>query len=191
VSAALRSAALMFTENVGQFDERARFQVRGGNATLYLVDDALWFTVWERPQVDASQEQTPATLGRFSTQDEDTPRQGVNLKLSFVGATPPPRLDTHVSYFIGNDPAKWHTDVPVWGGVRYVDLYPAVDLEVTSEGGQWAWRLVVRDSTPTLAPSPWQGEGARVGVCACAWRARMTWPWITTALRRAQDNACA
>jgi hypothetical protein len=31
----------MFIENVGQFDERARFQVRGGNHTLWLTDDGL------------------------------------------------------------------------------------------------------------------------------------------------------
>jgi hypothetical protein len=66
----------------------------------------------------------------------------VNLKLSFVDANPHPRiepfnrLDTHFSYFIGDDPTKWHADVPVWGGVRNKDFYPGMDLEVTSENGQ-------------------------------------------------------
>jgi hypothetical protein len=122
VSAALRSAPLMFTENVGQFDQRARFQVRGSDRTLWLAEDAIWVTV----------------------------AKAVNLRLSFVGANPHPRLepfsrlDTRISYFIGDDPAEWHTDVPAWGGVRYVDLYPGIDLEVTSENGRWTWRLVCR-----------------------------------------------
>ena len=34
--------------------------------------------------------------------------------------------------------------MPVWGGVRYVDLYPGVDLEITSEGGQMVQRLAAR-----------------------------------------------
>jgi hypothetical protein len=120
VSAALRSAPLMFIENVGQFDQRARFQVRGGDATLWLAEGGLWMTV----------------------------ARGVNLKVGFVGANLHPRLepfnrlDTHVSYFVGDDPARWRADVPVWGGVRYVDLYPGVDLEVTGDGGHWAWQLV-------------------------------------------------
>ncbi|MFB0536484.1 MAG: SBBP repeat-containing protein [Anaerolineae bacterium] len=124
VSAALRSAPLMFIENVGQFHERARFQVYGDNATLYLADDGLWVTVAE----------------------------GLNLKLSFVGANPHPRLepfnrlDTHVSYFVGSDPANWRADVPVWGGLRYVDLYPGMDLEVTGDGGRWAWQLACRSN---------------------------------------------
>jgi hypothetical protein len=122
VSAALRSAPLMFIENVGQFDQRARFQVRGGDATLWLAEGGLWMTVGE----------------------------GVNLKVGFVGANLHPRLepfnrlDTHVSYFVGSDPANWRADVPVWGGVRYVDLYPGVDLEVTGDGGRWAWQLLCR-----------------------------------------------
>jgi hypothetical protein len=62
-----------------------------------------------------------------------------------------------VSYFLGNDPDRWHPDVPVWAGVRYVDLYPGVDLELTSQHGRWTWQLVAR--TPSLAPSASEGEG--------------------------------
>ncbi|MBN1963519.1 MAG: SBBP repeat-containing protein, partial [Anaerolineae bacterium] len=69
---------------------------------------------------------------------------------SFAGADPAPllepfdRLDTRVSYFLGSDPAGWHADVPVWGGVRYRDLYPGIDLEVTSAGGELLPRLVAQ-----------------------------------------------
>lgn len=126
----------MFLENVGQLDRHARFQVRGGNATLYLAEDGLWVAV--------AKGVNPSTaLRRGSGQGS-----GHRLKLSFVGANPHPRLepfnrlDTPVSYFIGSDPARWHADVPAWGGVRYVDLYPGMDLEVTGDEGHWAWQLV-------------------------------------------------
>jgi hypothetical protein len=166
VSAALRSAPPMFIENVGQFDQRARFQVYGGNATLYLAEGALWFTVLKCSQVAVSQGQTPATLERFNAPREDQPCQGVNLKLSFVGANPHPhlepfnRLDTHVSYFVGNDPANWRADVPVWGGVRYVDLYPGMDLEVMGDGGRWAWRLAIRNSQFAISSVRLRVDGA-------------------------------
>ena len=32
------------------------------------------------------------------------------------------------------DPTKWYPDVPVWGGVRYLDLYPGIDLELSGVG---------------------------------------------------------
>ena len=30
--------------------------------------------------------------------------------------------------FIGSVQEKWRLNVPMWGGVRYNDLYPSVDL---------------------------------------------------------------
>jgi hypothetical protein len=155
-TASAPSGGVMFIENVGQFGDGARFQVRGGNGTIWLADDAVWVTVLEKL---ASSEPPSPSLGeegvsrRFHARgeagDEGNPRNGVNLKLSFVGANPHPslepfnRLDTHVSYFIGDDPAGWRADVPVWGGVRYRELYPGMDLEIADENGGVVQRLVV------------------------------------------------
>lgn len=149
VAHARTSANLLFIENAGQFDARAHFQVRGGSGTLWLADDALWFTLLERPPADTLQPQTPMVPERFNAAHDVRPHRGVNVKLSFVGANPHPRLepfsrlDTHVSYFSGNDSTKWHTDVPAWGGVRYMDLYPGIDLELSGASGQWQPRVIV------------------------------------------------
>jgi hypothetical protein len=162
VSAALRSTPLMFIENVGQFDQHARFQVRGDHATLWLAEDGLWATVAEG--VNPS---TPRPLDKFGTrQARDDASSGHLVKLSFVGADPHPRLepfdqlDTRVSYFVGSDPANWRADVPVWGGVRYVDLYPGVDLEVMGDGGRWAWQLAIRDSQFAISNVRLRVDGA-------------------------------
>jgi hypothetical protein len=130
----------MFIENVGQFADGARFQVRGDHAILDLADDGLWITLIDQP-FDSPLASSGQALRRGS---------GHRIKLSFVGANSHPRLeplnylDTHVSYFVGSDPAKWRADVPVWGGVRYVDLYPGVDLEVRGDRGRWAWQLAYK-----------------------------------------------
>jgi hypothetical protein len=147
VTEALHSSPVMFIQNVGQFDERALFQVWGGDKTIWLAEDGIWVTVLEKP----SKPKEPLQSRKFDKEAwaEEQPRKVVNIKLSFPGSNPHPRiepfnrLDTVVSYFIGNDPAKWHVAVPVWGGVRYVDLYPGVDLELTGENGQVVPRLVV------------------------------------------------
>lgn len=137
-------SSLLFIENVGQFDAGARFQVRGGDRAVWLAGDALWVTLYARQ---------PLT-------------QGAALRLSFSGANPHPRLepfnrlDTSLNYFIGNDPTRWRADAPVWGGVRYVDLYPGIDLELTGEGGQLVQRLVARDGRADLAAVRLRVEGA-------------------------------
>ncbi len=38
------------------------------------------------------------------------------------------RLAAGSNYFIGNDPKKWHTDVPNYARVRYRNVYPGIDL---------------------------------------------------------------
>ena len=164
VAEAMHSAPVMFIKNVGQFPEEARFQVRGGPGTMWLAQDAIWITVFEQRR-DAAEELKRDSPLHLRT-SASPPRRGVNLKLSFPDANPHPRiepfdqLDTMVSYLIGNDPDQWHPGVPVWGGVRYKDLYPDVDLEVTSEGGVWTWRLVVSDSRPAISDVRLRMEGA-------------------------------
>jgi hypothetical protein len=178
---AFRSSPVMFIENAGQWDARARFQVRGGHETMWLAEDAIWITVVEptspsSPPLRGEGSQTRPLPPRARERRQTPPSPigkgagglgagAVHIKLSFVGANPHPRLDpfdpldTVVSYFIGNDPAKWQPDVPVWGGMRYVDLYPGVDLEVTSEGGQLVQRLAARPGVD-LATVQLRVEGA-------------------------------
>lgn len=123
VASATDGGTPLVVENVGQLDPAVRFEIRGPDRTLWLTDDAVWITLL-----------TP-------TAEVEANPDGVNLRLSFVGANPSPALEpfeqqpTHVSYFRGNDPAAWQPDVPVWGGVRYVDLYPGIDLELGGAHG--------------------------------------------------------
>ena len=34
------------------------------------------------------------------------------------------RLEGRVSYFIGNDPKRWHSDIPTYARVKYESVYP-------------------------------------------------------------------
>lgn len=144
------ASPLPFVENVGQFAEGAHFQLHGPNGnTLWLTNDGLWLTLREtepprkRDPIAFAATSTPAEPGAVTStaQLRRTGSNAVNLRPKFEGANPTPRiepfnrLDAKVSHLAGNDPAKWRPTVPVWGAVRYRDLYPGVDLELTSEAG--------------------------------------------------------
>jgi len=147
VESAVHSAPLMFIENTGQFDPQLRFQTRGQEGTVHLAEDGIWYTFLAPEQARRSGSRLRETFGQ-AIGEEDQPRQGVNVKVSFEGADPHPqisgidRLDTSVSYLTGNKQEGWYTDVPVWAGVRYADLYPGIDLEITSEDGRLAQRIL-------------------------------------------------
>ena len=141
--------SLLFIENVGQFDPRARFQIQGGLGTVWLAEDALWVVLTDLTSHPARLRRAtlpPLPSGRGRRVGDEG--EGVALRISFPDANPHPRLepfapqDIIVNDYRGNDPAQWHTRIPVWGGVRYVDLYPGVDLEMWGERGRWAWRFV-------------------------------------------------
>ncbi len=192
--ASSRSSPVMFVENAGQWDERARFQVWGAPAgTMWLAEDAIWITVVERAPSQVAGSPVDR-LQRFRPEPADlepetSQLKAVNIKLSFVDANPHPRiepfgrLDTVVSYFIGNEPDQWRPAVPVWGGVRYVDLYPGVDLEITSEGGQMVQRLTTRPGADLEAVRLWiegadavavDGETLRLGTA----EGEVAWPLL-------------
>ena len=166
-----KHSPVMFVENAGQWDDGARFQVWGGPAgRMWLAEDAIWITVVEDRGAEGqrSEDQRPEGQGsersmdgsaELRPADSDTLRREVAIKLSFVGANPHPRieqierLDTTVSYFLGNDPARWRPDVPVWRGVRYVDLYPGIDLAIDSRAGRFEWTLGSVPAPPDFEPA--------------------------------------
>ena len=132
----------MFIENVGQYNDAALFQVGGNGGTLWLAKDAIWIS-----------------LDSKISGKESSPSTGINIKLSFPGSNPNPRLEpinrlnTSLSYFGGKKETDSRVNVPVWGGVRYLDLYPGVDLEITSEDDRLVQRILVHDQKDLNAVS--------------------------------------
>ena len=72
------------------------------------------------------------------------------LTARFVSANPNPeviaegQMEYKCNYFLGNDPTKWHTDVPNYEAITLNDLYPGIDLKYSGDGsGQAAYEFVV------------------------------------------------
>jgi hypothetical protein len=49
-----------------------------------------------------------------------------------------------VNYLKGNDPAKWHTDIPTYEQVVYPQLWPGIDLVFHGENQQIKHEFVVQ-----------------------------------------------
>ena len=71
------------------------------------------------------------------------------LTAKFVGANPNPeiiaegKLEYKCNYFLGNDPSKWHTDVPNYEAITLKDIYPGIDLKYSGDGnGQAAYEFI-------------------------------------------------
>lgn len=87
----------------------------------------------------------------------------VDLRLSFIGArthVEAQRLDQIAgrrNYLLGNDSAKWLTNVPLFARVRYAEIYPGVSLTYYGNHGAVALpqKSLPRSEVGTICVSSW------------------------------------
>jgi hypothetical protein len=122
ISEAYGKLPMSFEPNRGQTDKRVEFLSRGAGYNLFLT-------------------QTEATLALYKNKEEsDSTSRGHHSTLSsivrmkFKGANTKARIEGldqlpgKSNYLIGNDRAKWHTDIPTFAQVQYTDVYPGIDV---------------------------------------------------------------
>src|SRR5438552_2046982 len=136
---------LYFEANRGQTDAQVKFLSRGGRHVLFLTPTGAVLVLTTPPQ--AADEKSPTRGGKPGRLEEGT---RTVLRMTFAGGNPMPRLagldelPGKVNYFIGNDAAKWRTNVPTYARVHYQDLYPGIDLIYYGNPRQLEYDLVVR-----------------------------------------------
>jgi len=116
---------LAFEANVGQAEAGVRFVGHGKGYALALTPGALTLALTRG-----------GGAGTATPDAAPTDTHTAAVRLAFAGANPASTLTAEnalpgvVNYLVGNDPARWHTNVPTSGKVRYRDLYPGIDLTV-------------------------------------------------------------
>ncbi len=125
VMAAYHHLPLIFEPNQGQSDPEVKFLAHGSGYGLFLTADKAVLTL--RRSAAGSQHSFP----QFSVVSMTLEGASANSAVSGTDELP-----GKSNYFIGNDPAKWHTDVPQFARVRYHELYPGIDLVYYGKQGQ-------------------------------------------------------
>ncbi len=119
---------LSFVENVGQADAGVKFLARGAGYGLFLTADE-------------------AVLALHKPSAKGGERAAVRMKILRSNGTPSvagrDQLAGTNNYFIGDDPAKWRTDVPAYARVRFGGVYPGVDLVYYGNQRQLEYDFVV------------------------------------------------
>ena len=146
---------LSFEPNLGQADSRVKFLSRGRGYTLFLTKDEVALAM-QKPGVRSqkseirNQKSEVRTASLSSSARSPQPQRPSYLELKLVHANAGgnvvglEELPGKSNYFIGNDPKKWHTNVPTYARVRYESVYPGVDLEYYgNQGGQLEYDFVV------------------------------------------------
>jgi hypothetical protein len=70
------------------------------------------------------------------------------------------------NYFIGNDPAKWRTNVPTYAKVKYEEIYSGIDLVYYGNQRQLEYDFIVCHTTIEMGSSAHLVKGIR----SCCYR---------------------
>jgi hypothetical protein len=128
---------LAFEPNVGQVSGPIDFLTHGNGYSLYLNHGQAELVL----QSAIASTATGGSILQAATAE--------TLGISFVGTNPVPagsgvnRLPGITNYFIGNDPSKWHTNIPTYSQVAYQDIYAGINELVYGNQGQLEYDLVV------------------------------------------------
>ncbi|MGA3028881.1 MAG: SBBP repeat-containing protein [Bryobacteraceae bacterium] len=118
---------LAFEPNMGQTDARVRFLARSGGMTAFFTDTGTAMVLSRSRQA-----KTPDGPGWRRAPAGEVEQAVVRMKLEGAAqarqVSGVDKLPGISNYFIGNDPAKWRTDVPHYGRIQYEGVYPGVDV---------------------------------------------------------------
>jgi len=124
---------LSFEANMGQTSSQVKFLSRGQGYTLFLTRRAEAVLVLRASAPQRSPARPAETfLGVANPHPRATPPSVLRMRL--VGVKLNPEVEGlgefrgKANYFIGNDPKKWRTKVPMYAKVKVHDVYPGVDL---------------------------------------------------------------
>ncbi|MFH1373197.1 MAG: SBBP repeat-containing protein [bacterium] len=98
--------------------------------------------------VEGSRGRQMSTSAPFTDHQPDS-IETIMIKANFVGVNPNPRmvgedmLEYKCNYFLGNDPAKWRTNVPNYSAIVYEEIYPGIHLKYYGNGKQMEYDFIV------------------------------------------------
>jgi hypothetical protein len=126
VAASYGKLPMSFEANRGQTDAQVDFLSRGSNYSLFLTSTAAVAVLRK------------GTSGISSV-----------LRMELLGGNPTPPVEGQEAlagksnYFIGNDPAQWHADIPTFGRVKYGNVWPGIDLAYHGRERQLEYDFIV------------------------------------------------
>jgi hypothetical protein len=101
-----------FEQNQGQTDPNVKFLARGNEYTLFLTDREAVLRL--RAPKSKTAAESVVWIG-FAESNAAPEVEGLEIQPG------------HSNYLIGNNPARWQRNIPLYGRVKYRGVYPGID----------------------------------------------------------------
>jgi hypothetical protein len=133
---------LVFEANQGQAKPEVRFLFRGERYTAFLTGGSMVLSLRSATAVSTAHTQN------WSADSQAQP-SSITVQLNLSGAAKNPAvvgeelLPGKINYFLGNNPAEWHRNIPTYARVRYKNVYPGIDLVYYGNRRQLEYDFVI------------------------------------------------
>jgi hypothetical protein len=135
---------LAFEANEGQADPQVKYVARGNGYRLSLTSRQAILSLPGRKRQSEVRDMmlnkrrgaagVKAMLGKHAPSAKHHSSKAAVIRMNLLGANPDTDLAAadlqrgKINYFLGKDPSKWRSNIPLYGRVSYHDLYPGIDL---------------------------------------------------------------
>ncbi|MCX6257919.1 MAG: SBBP repeat-containing protein [Bacteroidia bacterium] len=121
-----------FIKNLGQWDSRVLFMTKQKGLNAWLTRDGMIYDFYHE---NISQVNKITDNGR----QDISRRSGHVIAMRYgnsgnVTASGTEKKDEYYNYFIGNDPTKWASDVPLFYEVKVENMYPGISYRYYFDG---------------------------------------------------------
>ena len=159
VKAKYAALPLAFEKNEGQADLQIQYVARGKGYKLGLKPNQAIMTLPGKKRESEVRDMmmhkrrgaagVRAMMKKRGLTAHHTAPTTASVEMNLLGADPQARLVAEdsqqgkVNYFLGKDPSKWISNVPLYGRVNYKNVYPGVDLAFHGAGQQLEFDYLV------------------------------------------------
>lgn len=156
-----RDEPYQFIANQGQWEDSYAYRCRIPSGELFLSGSQLTWLWWNeetRTQLlDKMHHRIPAgadTLMEFHAVRQEW--VGAKFDAKPIGNEP---FEFYHNYFLGSDPAKWKSQVPIYKGVRFEEVYEGIDYVMHPEKNTLKYEWVCKPGS-NPAQIMWKYLGA-------------------------------
>ena len=135
-----------FVENKGQWDSRAKFQLRANGKTIWLTDGGVVFdNMRVKPRKPSGKPGIPRLKDHLAVEAGE----GFVFAEDFVGAHSSPIIEAAslqpgtYNYLSGSDPTNWHTGAHGFAELVYRNVWDGVDVRLARSGANIEQEFIV------------------------------------------------
>lgn len=139
-------STLGFEENKGQWPDQVAFKADlASGRRVFFEKNKFTYVVYNPDDLYPLHEKE-----HHGQNVEDDVVKAHAFKMEFMNANPNAKPEGgaicsfHYNYFIGNDPSKWASGVPVFRTLTYKNLYPGIDVQAYEQENVFKYDYIVQ-----------------------------------------------